>query len=125
MIRPETTLFFATRDDLVPGLLSAEHIRPVKYVLSGFMEGPEVEVLASGLAIPHLGVNRRGRPTVEQRYLVVDAARSVQVRAVPQRRGGALFAPAGGANPAGIFFWAGGLFLEGVPLPGPAGGLRS
>ena len=122
MIRPETTHFFATRDDIEPGLRSAERIRPVKYVLSGFMGGPEVEILASGLAIPHLGVNLRGRPTVEQRYLVVDAASPVQVRAVPQRRGGGLYAADEVANPSGIFFWPSGLFQERCLIMGQVDG---
>ena len=106
---PQQIHFYATRADLEPGLARAEANRPLKYVLSGLFAGSEFNETNTAAVLPQLGLAERGDVNRQPFYLVVDASHVVQVRAVPQRRGGVLYALDEVANPASVIFVPGGL----------------
>lgn len=84
--------FFATRSDLEPLLTSVERKRPVKYVEAGLFDASTVAEWTSFTDIPQFGVATRGDTNQEPEFLVAPAQTVVQVRTVPQRRGGSKFA---------------------------------
>jgi hypothetical protein len=108
-VEPRSTYFFATRADLEPGLLAAEHQRPLQYVLRGLFPTPAVAPVTTALEIPDLGRSPTG-DWISPDYLVLDADNKLEIRSVPQRRGGILYAVDEVANPCAVILRPGGLY---------------
>jgi hypothetical protein len=80
--------FFATKDDLLPGILAFEAEHRVQYVLWGLHDSPSFERYPSVTDIPDLGQSLHGHRAAEKKYSVLPADAEVKVKPVPQRRGG-------------------------------------
>lgn len=105
-------LFFATREDLQPGLERIESGLALEYVRHQMRDDPRFERLTSLLHEPGVGDSRTGHWTSDDVYFVYEQdARPIAV-SVPQRRGGVKFcvewsphivqiAPAGVHRPTG------------------------
>lgn len=112
MSKAKATYIFATRNDLEPGIKEIEARRDLKYVLMGSFDSPNIEVTHSALEIADLGIATKGDNVHENSYLVTDAADQVEIREVPQRRGGIRYIVDGMANPRSIIFRPGGVFTN-------------
>jgi len=113
--------FFATRADLEPLLRTVESARALQFVVAGLFDSAEILSIHSLLRTPSLGIAEFADPNHETRYLVADRDWSIQIRTVPQRRGGAKFAIDQLANPQTIAFQPGGQFGERCLIAGQVG----
>jgi len=113
--------FYATRADLLVGLGNVESILPVNYVLSGMSPEPIVTRYRSFSELPKLGVSITGKHLLEPRYLVVPSEAAITRRAVPQRRGGVLFAIEPDVIFGSMIFHPGGTYGQDVLISGELG----
>jgi hypothetical protein len=104
--------FFATKDDLLPGLQQIELKRTLKYVLAGKLERPERVTYDSLLDFPQLGTNLSGSHVIGPHFLVMDQNEEPVVETVPQQDGGVLYFLTQLKNATSIVFWPGGLYEE-------------
>lgn len=79
--------FFATKDDLLPGVLAFEAEHRVHYVLWGLFDSPNFERYSSVADIPDFGRSIHGH-SAERGFIVMPADAELKVESVPQRRGG-------------------------------------
>jgi len=81
-------LFFATREDLRPGLEMIESQWELEYQLHEMRDDRNFVVFASLLDAPGLGVSKTGQSMSDDGYLVYPRDARPKVRSIPQRRGG-------------------------------------
>jgi hypothetical protein len=81
-------LFFATREDLRPGLEMIESQWELEYQLHEMRADRNFVVLASLLDAPGLGLSKTGQCMSDDGYLVYPRTARPRVRSIPQRRGG-------------------------------------
>jgi len=112
---------FATRSDLEPGIRIVEANRKLQYVLCGLFDRPATTSYSSLLAVEGLGTSEYSDHIRGPRFLVMSAFRGVEVRVVPQRRGGTKYAVDQEANPSSIAILPGGLFENRCLLAGQIG----
>ena len=121
MPKAKSVHFFATKRDLESLLTAVESRRRVKYTQAGMFDAPEMTAFESGLQIPNLGRAPSGEHTLEPFWLVTDADAKVEVRAVPQRRGGTRYGIDPGSNPESVVIWPGGVFEDSCIITGRVG----
>jgi hypothetical protein len=110
--------FFALPDDLLGVFKQVEARRPVSFVLTGLFETAEFAVFHSGAELPTLR-SAASRQSVEcPTYLVMPASASVNVRPVPQRKGGVRYAIDQLDNPDTTTLTHGGLHTANVLISG-------
>jgi hypothetical protein len=110
--------FFALPDDLLRVFEQAEERRSVSYVRTGMFETPEFEVFHSGAELPTLR-SAASRQSIQcPTYLVMPASAPVNVRRVPQRKGGVRYAIDQMENPDTIVLTHGGLYSPDVLISG-------
>ena len=80
--------FFATKDDMVPGLEVLEEAQNFKYIVPGLFDSPEVVEYISYKDLPGFGVSEKGNVEQMPRYLLVPIDAEVTAKEIPQRRGG-------------------------------------
>jgi len=102
--------FYATRQDLLPGILGLESEVKLQYVLRGMFSSPTVTGFLSASDIPDLGIARYGDYGHEQKWLVTEAGVEICVREVPQQKGGVLYDIGLMANPTAFAFQPAGQF---------------
>jgi len=102
--------FFATIEDLVPGLKLLEAAQSLKFVRCGLFPTNQFEVMSSPLALPRLGHALNGARALCERYLILRATDELIVREVPQAKGGVRYAVDQLANPVSATFEPGGVF---------------
>ena len=112
--------FFATRADLEPGVRKVECERKPQYALCGLFDSPAITSYASLLDVEDLGINLTGDHITGPCYLVAKAFQRIEVRLVPQRRGGIKYAIDQVDNPRSITILPGGIHA-GCLLPGQIG----
>jgi hypothetical protein len=112
--------FFATREDLAPGLGRLDERRPLQYV-TYLDPGPQPPVHASLLAIPDLGRARTGDHMSGHCYLVMERGAEVPVRGVPQKGGAVQHMVDLDRLPPAAIFRPGGVFEERVLISGNLG----
>lgn len=110
--------FFATKRDLEALLTSVESHRPLKYVYAWMSDKPEVLILDSGLNIPNLGIAPSGENNGDPFWLITVANKQVEIKTIPQRRGGVRYGIDPESNPESVFFWPGGVFEGRLKWPG-------
>ena len=110
-------LFFATKADLMVGLQQIESKYLCKYVRSGLFDNDDIKLYGSALEIEELGYNKSG-DGLAQTYLVLGQNEQLNVRRVPQHRGGFKFAIDQLENTESILFAPGGLYDEGYIIFG-------
>jgi hypothetical protein len=109
---------FATGPDLVPGIRAVESSRKLQYVLCGMFDLPGLSAYGSLLEVPGFGTCSTGDHIREPKYLVANAFRRIEVRAVPQRAGGTKYGVDQLENPGTITILPGGVFGDTVVLAG-------
>jgi len=102
-------LFFATKLDITEGLKSLESEYLLKYVRCGLFENENVEIYYSAFDIEGLGYSETGSVS-NQSYLVLDRNTQLNIRNVPQQRGGVKYAVDQMENKKSIVFSPGGLY---------------
>lgn len=103
---------FATHLDYQPVIERVEAHGELKYVEMGLFEDPEPRIVYSGLSLNTLGISSHGDYNFDESYLVIPRNVEIEVRAIPQRRGGIRYALDMSENPAGVSFGPGGLFQD-------------
>lgn len=83
---------FATKNDLESGLKRFEDVRNVKYILRGLFDTQELHEFQTFGEIPNLGISESGSETLAPNYMIMDTDSNINVREVPQRRGGIKYA---------------------------------
>ncbi len=107
--------FFASGTDLLPVLEQVERKHRITYVAAGLFTSSSSARIELGAALTAFD-----RDT-DVGYLVTPATVEVQVRPVPQRSGGILYAVDELANPLSITLRLGGMVDTSVLLPGVVG----
>jgi hypothetical protein len=113
--------FFAAQRDLVSLLRAVESRRPLQFVRAGLFDSAKLESLRSLSTAPQLGLVAESAASHDPRYLVADHELMIEVRPVPQRRGGIKYAVDQAANPKTIGFQPGGTFGEKCLIAGQVG----
>jgi hypothetical protein len=102
--------FFFTHDDLITLAREITEVRPVDFVHGGLFSEPRLEVLTD--------VNDLN---AFETYLVVDRGIRVNLRAVPQRTGGQMYAMDQVSNPHTIVLQVGGKLADQQLIAGQIG----
>lgn len=103
-------LFFATREDLVPGLERLDRDQSLEYLLHEVLDEELFVRRASLLEDPQLGQSTTGATTTDPDYFVYPRAHPPSIRRVAQPDGGVKYAP--DPSPEVILFRPGGLHAE-------------
>jgi hypothetical protein len=111
-------LFYATGSDLGPLLSSLEAQRRLQYTLTDLFETNQPQTYLSYADIPDFGRASFPSSPSNQCYLVSIRGTVVNVRNVPQKAGGILFAIDQKLNEDTVNFWPGGEFGNGILLYG-------
>jgi hypothetical protein len=85
-------LFFATREDLRPGLERIESAWRLEYLLHETRDDRNFAAWSSLLDAPGLGISRTGQCMTDDGYLVYPRDERPKVQSIPQRRGGMKYA---------------------------------
>ncbi|MFC5530164.1 hypothetical protein [Cohnella yongneupensis] len=110
-------LFFATKSDIMSGLQKIEGEYSLKYVRSGLFDNEDVKIYSSALEIEELGYNKSGNGLTHA-YLVMDQSTQLNIRNVPQQRGGMKYAIDQLINTESLLFAPGGLYGDGYLIFG-------
>ncbi len=110
--------FYGTKIDMEPGLGRLEEIIEIKYVLAGLFDSPSAVSYATYRDIPDLGISLKGDKVHMPTYMLMHKNESVNIREVPQRRGGVKYAIDGCKNNALLFFKPSGEFKKAFLIPG-------
>lgn len=113
--------FFATKTDLESFLRHIESERQLQFVETGLFDLPNVEPIHSLLDAPNLGHLRAGDHNNGPCFLVAGREISIDVRPVPQHRGGTKYAVDQERNRKTIAFRPGGAFGENCLIDGQVG----
>jgi hypothetical protein len=112
--------FFATKADLLPGILAFEAEHRVQYILCRLSNSPNFERYSSVTEIPDVGRSIHGHRVAENAYFVLPADAEVKIEPVPQRRGGTKY-KVDPANLCGFAFSAGGVYGDRFVIDGSVG----
>lgn len=113
--------FFGTTTDLSSLVRAIESEQLLRYVLTGLFDVPDAISIQSLLDVPDLGRVEFGNTNQSSGYLVASRELNVELRPVPQRRGGVKYAVDQTANPNTIVFRPGGAFGESCLIAGQVG----
>lgn len=114
-------LFYATKEDLLPILVSTEVSGPLKYARTGRYPCPRPKVFLSGASIPELGTANHDSSIGCDSYLILTQSNNVEVRQVPQTDGTTSYAVDQLMNPDSVLITAGGVRIPGILLHGRIG----
>lgn len=117
--------FFATKTDLSSLLQVIESERHLQFVETGLFDSPGVEPIHSLLNVPSLGRLSVGDHNQGPCYLIFNQGLPINVRAVPQRRGGIKYAVDQQGNQKTISFRPSGTFGENCLIDGQVGTISS
>ena len=90
--------FFATVNDMGRGLESLEEKFDYKYVLTGSFENQEIQSFSSYRDIPNFGISKTGNCALNPFYILVESVNDINIRHVPQKRGGVRYLIDGATN---------------------------
>jgi len=116
--------FFATADDLSKLLRDVETSHLLQYVRCGLFDESERPIFHGFLSLPDLGVARAGDSNLEPTFLVLLQGSKLQVRTVPQRRGGIKYAVDQQANPGTVVIRPGGRYGDSAVIAGMVGSVH-
>jgi hypothetical protein len=112
--------FFATREDILSVLQAVEASQPLQYVRCGLFDESESPVFRGFASLP-IGPAQTGQSILEPTFLVMVQGDKVNVRTVPQRRGGDKYAVDQEANPGTITIRPGGMHNDSALIAGMVG----
>ena len=114
-------MFFATAKDISSVLIDLERNESVKYAETGMFDASIPKIYNSHTHIRDLGKAMHPTAVANPCYLVSMASAEINIRPVPQKKGGVLFAVDQLKNPESIAFRPGGKFGSDVILYGMIG----
>src|SRR6516225_4719613 len=94
--------FFATGEDILKVFRIVEASYPLQYALCGLFDDSERKVFQGFSSLLALGVAQTGQSQLEPTFLVMLQGDKLNVRTVPQRRGGKKYAVDQKANPGTV-----------------------
>jgi len=95
--------FYATHDDLVTVIKEIEKQNKIKYYRAGLLDKKDLTEYSTLLS-NELGIANSGDNNLCNSYIVLDAIQNLQLREVPQRKGGVKFAVDQMMNKNSIYF---------------------
>ena len=110
--------FYATRRDLLPGILALEATERVCYALKGMFPKPEPVFYASVTDIPGFGISQHGDYNGGDDFLVTKPDTDFVVEEVPQLAGGMLYHMGLLENPTAFAFKPGGVYEDRAIITG-------
>src|SRR5215467_6635938 len=110
MAEPTALNFYATAEDILKVFRMVEASCPLQYAMCGLFDEPERPLFQGVASLPALGVAEAGKSQLEPTFLVMLEGCKVNVRTVPQRRGGTKYAVDQKANPGTVMVRPGGLY---------------
>jgi hypothetical protein len=102
-------MFFAEQADIRPIIEKLEMEFAIKYYLTGMFDSPDVSVFESAFDIPNFGVSN-GDWIKDDAYLLMSKSNVLNIREVPQRKGGIKFVIDGMINRATVRVVLGGVY---------------
>lgn len=113
--------FFAANEDLKAVAAAIETEQRLKYVLAGLFDTPDLSIAGSAKDVELFGIAQKGDQAQERSYLIAPASREINVREVPQRRGGVKYAIDQMQNPASVVIKPGGRYGDIAVISGQVG----
>ena len=113
--------FYATRQDLLPGLRALESERRLQYVLEEMAPEPTPVIFRSAFEIPGLGVAEYGDYSGEHTFLVDEWGTRITMGETPQTKGGVLYEVSLATNPTAFAFQPAGRFGDRTLILGSVG----
>jgi hypothetical protein len=120
MMKRSQVNFFASKSDLEFLQQGIETKHRLQFVEAGLFD-VVLQTRTETLLGPNFGIALKGDGNHEITYLVADLATAIQVRAVPQHKGGVKYAIDQQMNPGTIVFRPGGTYGENVLIAGFVG----
>jgi hypothetical protein len=90
----------------------------LQYARCGLFDSEDCPVFDELLSLPHFGIAQTGDSNFEPTYLVLPKGTSVNVRTVPQRRGGTKYAVDQLVNPGTVVIRPGGKYRDVAVIAG-------
>ena len=115
---PQARHYFATPNDLVPGVQALERRTRLKYVLSRYYMEPTVECFDTVTAIPEFGSETVGDVLSTRCFLVLSAEDEVKLRVRTVPEGVTVFGTDVLENPRALRWHPGGFFGQEALLAG-------
>ncbi|MBC7928242.1 MAG: hypothetical protein H7039_21565 [Bryobacteraceae bacterium] len=116
--------FFATAEDIRPVLAAIESKYDLQYSECGLFQEEQRPIILSLSSLESLGTAATGDASHEPTYLVGHALAAINIRRVPQRKGGTRFAVDQLNNLGTIVFRPGGKYFDSAVISGLAGTVR-
>src|SRR6266567_4666124 len=113
--------FFATAEDILKVLRVVEASYPLQYARCGLFDEPDRPVFHGFSSLPALGIAQAGQSHLEPTFLVMLQGDKLNVRTVPQRRGGEKYAVDQQANPGTVTIRPGGMYNNSTLISGMVG----
>jgi hypothetical protein len=110
--------FFATAADMSKVLLTVGADHALQYARCGLFDSPECPVFDELLSLPNFGVAQVGDSNFEPTFLVLPKGTRVNVRTIPQRRGGTKYAVDQLINPGTVVVRPGGKYRDVAVIAG-------
>lgn len=110
-MRSKQLLFYATTVELIDGLKKLENKINIKYVVIASKDSPDPQIYNSYVEIPNLGISEEGYEC-DVSYLIMEKITKLNIKEVPQRRGGIKYIIDGHNNPDSIYFIPCGVFQD-------------
>jgi len=117
----DQTIFYATEGDLISVLASLEAEKPLRYTLTGLLQGKNPKTFLSYSDIPNLGHASHPTAVANPAFLLSLDGTEIVSREVPQLSGGSLFAFDKLHNSETIVLRPGGTFQDDIILYGSVG----
>jgi len=114
-------MFFATRADISPVLSALETAESLQYTRAGLFDTNRPQTYLSYVDIPDLGRATHPNAVGSPKYLLSSQVAQIQVRDVPQKSGGVLFAIDQVDNQDSVVLSPGGWYGNDVVLYGMIG----
>lgn len=124
-MKSKQIMFFTTEKDIEPIMLSIESIYSVEYYEMGLFDDKKDAGFSSIMDIPEFGKPKIGDWNKDLRLLVLPKEQSLQIRQVPQQKGGIKYAIDALINQSSICIQVGGIFKEGILIAGTCGTVYS
>lgn len=115
---------FATTEDLRPVLAAIESRHDLQYLECGLFEQEPRPIIQSLSSLALLGTAPTGDANREPTYLVGHKSTAINIRQVPQRKGGNRFAVDQLNNPGTIVFRPGGEYFDSAVISGLVGTVK-
>jgi len=117
-MKSKQVLFFATSIDLIEIIKSIESSLDISFYEMGLFNEPSITCYKTVSEIPNFGVSLEGDWNKDRRFLVMPSTLPLNIREIPQRKGGIKHAVDALENQISICFQFGGNFQDNAIICG-------